>query len=83
MQFSAAVTYNMFVTLGLITAVPVSGGTYYNLSKLKTPRPHLNHPKGLQSQLQLGDFVTIYYFKLQYKLSAHVHIVYVYNYGSR
>ncbi|KAL7728805.1 hypothetical protein ACLKA6_004158 [Drosophila palustris] len=25
MQFSAAVTYNMFVTLGLITAVPVSG----------------------------------------------------------
>lgn len=24
-QFSAAVTYNMFVTLGLITAVPVSG----------------------------------------------------------
>lgn len=32
MQFSAAVTYNMFVTLGLITAVPVSGGTYKNLS---------------------------------------------------
>jgi len=28
MQFSAAVTYNMFVTLGLITAVPVSGGMY-------------------------------------------------------
>ncbi|KAL9891903.1 putative thiamine transporter SLC35F3 isoform X3 [Glossina fuscipes] len=25
MQFSSAVTYNMFVTLGLITAVPVSG----------------------------------------------------------
>lgn len=25
-QFSAAVTYNMFITLGLITAVPVSAG---------------------------------------------------------
>jgi solute carrier family 35 protein F3/4 len=26
-QFSGAVTYNMFVTLGLITSVPVSAGT--------------------------------------------------------
>lgn len=26
MQFSSAVTYNMFVTLGLITSVPVSAG---------------------------------------------------------
>lgn len=30
MQFSSAVTYNMFVTLGLITAVPVSGGKLSN-----------------------------------------------------
>lgn len=27
-QFSAAVTYNLFVTLGLITAVPVSAGNW-------------------------------------------------------
>lgn len=34
MQFSSAVTYNMFVTLGLITAVPVSGGNKLNNSLL-------------------------------------------------
>lgn len=28
MQFSSAVTYNMFVTLGLITSVPVSAGKF-------------------------------------------------------
>lgn len=28
MQFSVAVTYTMFVTLGLITSVPVSAGKF-------------------------------------------------------
>lgn len=28
-QFSSAVTYNMFVTLGLICAVPVSAGNFF------------------------------------------------------
>lgn len=29
-QFSGAITYNMFVTLGLITSVPVSAGKTFN-----------------------------------------------------
>lgn len=66
MQFSAAVTYNMFVTLGLITAVPVSGGTYNNLLKLRTP-PFQGSLITITVTI-IEDIVTIYYFKLQYKL---------------